>query len=275
MDFQEIIKARPARRQFLARMSAAGLGAAALALLSSATAEAKSGKTTAGRRTAKPQGVEGSAAAAFPGIPGSSNNEIVLNFALTLEYLEADLYRQAINRATGRSLQTALSPNAAVYTQVAADGAFRCDVEANAAFLYLKQFTYVEAAHRDFLIAAIQASGGTPTAPNPNGYKFPNGLPGDLKGILQAIIPLEETGVRAYLGAAPYLTDLGSIQAASTIYSTEARHSAAINLVLNLPIGPVKMAGDLEVQPNPHSEQTFEKYLTPATVIAAAGAYFV
>ena len=38
----------------------------------------------------------------FPGVPGQNENLVVLNFALTLETLEADLYRQALNVAAGQ-----------------------------------------------------------------------------------------------------------------------------------------------------------------------------
>ena len=44
--------------------------------------------------------------------------------------------------------------------------------------------------------------------------------------------------MRAYLGAAGFLTDPGLIQTASSIYTTEARHSAALNYVLGLDTGP-------------------------------------
>ncbi|HYE20026.1 MAG TPA: ferritin-like domain-containing protein [Tepidisphaeraceae bacterium] len=274
MHLDQIRATAPARRAFLSRMRWAGLGAAAAALLSAAApgAQAKSGKTLAtrgGGRTAKPLGVEGTAAAAFPGTPGSSNNEIVLNYALTLERLEADLYRQALNKATGRALSAPLAASAAAYKQTVPDGPFRCEAEAVAAFAYLRDFAYVEAAHRDFLIAAMQATGLAPVGPNPGGYKFPTALPASLYGILQQVIPLEETGVRAYLGAAGFLTDLGLVQVAGTIYTTEARHSAVINLVLNAPVGPVTLPGDKEVVAGPPSPQTFEKFLDPATVIAA------
>jgi hypothetical protein len=274
-EFERITRDAQSRRAFLCRMSAAGLGAAAVALLAApGAAHAVSGKTKAKRKGGVKRGVEGSAQAAFPGIPGGSNNEIVLNFALVLERLEADLYRQALNKATGRPLSAPLEANQRNYRLAVPDG-LRCQAEVDAGFAYLRQFAYVEAAHRDFLIAAIRAGGGTPVGANPGGYKFPAALPNTLKGILQQIIPLEEVGVRAYLGAAGFLTDLPTIQVAGTIYSTEARHSAAIHLVLNEPIGPTRLAGDKEVVAGPPSEQTFEKFLEPATVIqAASSTYF-
>lgn len=268
MHFKELRRDPASRRQFLTRMTAAGLGAAAWGLLGSPpAAQARR------HRHGVQRGIEGTAQAAFPGIPGASNDEIVLNFALTLEILEADLYRQALNRASGLPLTTPLKSSAGSYKLSVASG-LHCDAETQAGFTYLKQFTFVEFAHRDFVRAAIQAAGGTPVGPNPGGYRFPGGLPANLKGILQQIIPLEETGVRAYLGAAPFLTDLPTIQTASTIYTTEVRHSGVINLVLDLPVGPTTMPGDKEVDPNPPSENTFEKFLDPATVIQRASTYF-
>ncbi len=88
--FSDLRRDPASRRQFLTTMTAAGLGAAAVALLAGpAPALAKSGKTRARRGGGASRGTEGDAAAAFPGIPGASNNEIVLNFALVLEILEA------------------------------------------------------------------------------------------------------------------------------------------------------------------------------------------
>jgi hypothetical protein len=141
-----------------------------------------------------------------------------------------------------------------------------------AGFLYLVQFAYVEAAHREFLKNAL----GAAAAPlKTTGFAFPNGPGNDLKTILGNILPLEETGVRAYLGAVPYLTDKGIAQTAGTIYSTEARHSAAVSyLVNNGDSGPNRMPGDLEVVANPPSEETFEKFLEPATVVEAVKVFF-
>ena len=77
------------RREFLTRLSAAGLGALSLPLL-----------TGCGGGTTNSNGYSN---AAFPGVVGRNLSEVVLNYALTLEILEADLYRQALNRASGRT----------------------------------------------------------------------------------------------------------------------------------------------------------------------------
>ena len=90
------------RRAFLARMSAAGLGVAATALL------AGCGGSNSSSGPSSPGGGPGPGLTTFadpknfPGIPGQSEDVVVLNYALTLETLEADLYRQALNVAAGK-----------------------------------------------------------------------------------------------------------------------------------------------------------------------------
>jgi hypothetical protein len=210
----------------------------------------------------------------FARIPGKSINEKVLNFALTLEILEADLYRQALNLASRLPRDYALNVNPKVYSQKVGGGGLSAQMT-TVAYLYLKQFAYVEGSHRDFLRSLITSLGFTPTSANPGGYEFTTPLEPNLKNILTQILPLEETGVRAYLGALPYLTDLGYAQVAGTIYSTEARHSAAVAYTLGLNAGPAKKPGDLDVVPNPPADNTFEYYLPPSVVVKAASAYFV
>jgi hypothetical protein len=210
----------------------------------------------------------------FAGIPGSSINEKVLNFALTLEILEADLYRQALNLASNLPIGNDLNPNPKAYTLKNGGGGLP-EAATQVGYLYLKQFAYVEAAHRDFLNAAIKAAGFTPVTRNPGGYAFVSFPKANIKSLLNAILPLEETGTRAYLGALPYLTDLGLATVAGGIYSTECRHSAVINNTLGLNAGPERLSGDLEVVANPPAGNTFEPYLQPATVLKAASVYFV
>ncbi len=88
-------------------------------------------------------------------------------------------------------------------------------------------------------------------------------------------MPLEETGVRAYLGAAPFLTTLSLVTTAASIYSTEARHSAAVAYVLGRDPGPIMLTGDQDVVSMPSADNVFEFYLAPATVITAVQAYYV
>ena len=172
----------------------------------------------------------------FPGIPGTSENTVVLNYALTLETLEADLYRQALNLAAGKPASTPAPANNdySSYTLAVSPGTLSAQ-NAAIGFLYLQQYAGVEAAHRDFLRTAWAAAA---VPANAKGYTTGLAAGADLQTILTLIRNVEEQGVRAYLGAAGFLTDPALVQAASSIYSTEARHSSGLNYVLGLDTGP-------------------------------------
>lgn len=262
MNFEELSQDPVNRRAFLQRMAAAGLGIAAAGLFAAAPAEAS------GSPLLNIVNVPDNAN--FPGIPGRKINERVLNYALTLEILEADIYRQALNLASGKPLTTPLPDDTSAYRLSIEPGAAITHPEEG--FLYLQQFAAVEAAHRDFLRTAIQSMGGTPVEPNPGGYKAPFGS--DLRSVLEVIRTLEETGVRAYLGAASSITDFKLIQAAASIYSTESRHSAAVNYVLGIDIGPAKQRIDSQAVYYQHGDNNFEYFLTPEQVLNKAKAFY-
>lgn len=270
------------RRAFLQRMGAAGLGVAAIALLDGCGGGGNnpfSGDNGGGGNN----GGGGTGTGSFPvNLPGRNTNEQVLNFALTLELLEADLYRQALNIAVGLPTTTPLqaSPSAYAAPTVAAGG-----INGAAAFAYLRDFAFVEDAHVEFLQTAL--SGAPQVTRNAKGYTFgPLAPPANptLKDLLTSIYPLEEEGVSAYLGAAPFLTDLGLVQTAVSIYSTEARHSAAIAYILGLDTGPsqspangvgarqkVQLRGTTLPYRGPNNESdtenVFEYFIPPTTVV--------
>lgn len=134
-----------------------------------------------------------------------------LNFALTLEYLEAEFYQMALNAS---NLIPAGAPRNAI--QTIADH---------------------EAAHVDFLSAAITGAGGTPV-PKPS-FDFSGGQ-GSNNGpfkdafnnydlFLAVAQAFEDTGVRAYKGQATNLMSSNDVlTAALRIHSVEARHAAHI-----------------------------------------------
>ena len=276
LSIEELRSNAVSRRAFLTRMTAAGLGSAAVALLAGCGGDSNGGVSSATRAAFTAGSVV---------VPGGTDNEVVLNYALTLETLEADLYRQALNAASGRALTAALDSTAPAagstgsYTQTIGNGGLTTQF-ASAAFLYLVQFAYVEAAHRDFL-RTVLGGAANPITPASGRYKFAttDGTPGtDLSTILSNIVPLEETGVSAYLGAAGYLTDNNTVETAVSIYSTEARHSAALAYLLGRDPGPRTGIAGVPAQSEVATgvaANVFEKYITPSAVLtAASGAYF-
>ncbi len=131
----------------------------------------------------------------------------ILNYALTLEYLEAGFYEAAIAKGT------ALVP-------------------AGAPAMAIKTIGDHETAHVAFLRTAIMGSGGTPVN-KPNfdftaGGTFPDVFTnyGTFLAVAQTF---EDTGVRAYKGRAAELVNGGDLlTAALNIHSVEARHAAHI-----------------------------------------------
>lgn len=132
----------------------------------------------------------------------------VLNFALTLEYLESAFYDTAY--ATG-GLIPATDKNG------------------------IKVIMDDEDAHVVFLTNAIKAAGGTPVVFDKKKDfdftakgTFPT-VCKDYNVFLAVAQTFEDTGVRAYKGQAGYLLGTGAIlTAALSIHSVEARHAAHV-----------------------------------------------
>jgi rubrerythrin len=121
----------------------------------------------------------------------------IVNFALTLEYLETAFYQQAAK--------------AKLSSEFAA---------------MAKTFGEEEAQHVDALTATVKKLGGTPAA-------MPMVDFGTLKteaDVLKLAVVFEDTGVSAYNGAAPMIKSKEVLGAAGSIVQVEARHAAAVRL---------------------------------------------
>jgi len=121
----------------------------------------------------------------------------ILNYALTLEHLEAAAYR-AINSAgvlTGR------------------------------AATYFQSFGQHEADHVNAITATIQKLGGTPV--QPASYDF-SSVPKDQAGIVTFFQTVESVGASAYLGAGPSIKSPDILEAALSIHAVEAEHASAL-----------------------------------------------
>lgn len=151
---------------------------------------------------------------------GGGGDAEILNFALTLEHLESDFYNvkgKAIG-LTGRAKS------------------------------YSRMFGEHEADHVKALTAVIKQMGGTPAA-KPT-FVFPAS---SQSSFLKLASVLENTGVGAYNGAAPSIKDKEVLAAAGSIVQVEARHAAAINLLLGT---------------SPTPNQGFDRPLSKSEVLA-------
>jgi len=158
-------------------------------------------------------GVGGSLAAALPisnAFAASAFGEGdlgILNYALTLEYLEADFYKQGV-------AANILGDDAKYVTPIAAH----------------------EQAHVDALTATVKKLGGTPAA-MPK-FVYPDGTFKDKATFLKTASVFEETGVKAYQGQVTKIADGGILGAAAAIAGVEARHAAVLNYLNKTKIVP-------------------------------------
>ena len=149
----------------------------------------------------------GIALAAFPreARAATKGDVAILNFALTLEFLEASFYYYSV-------ILGALSGPAKTMARV----------------IYQH-----EQAHVNFLRKAL----GSAAVKKPK-FNF-QGTVEDQDLFLSTAQLLEDTGVGAYAGAAPSVKDDAILSAAVSVHSVEARHAAWVRHMLGNPPAPV------------------------------------
>jgi rubrerythrin len=129
----------------------------------------------------------------------------ILNYALTLEYLETEFYSKVI-----------------------AAGLFTGKVGA-----LIKTFGREESTHVAALKGAVEKMGGTPAA-NPNG-KFPIE---NATQVAELAYNVENLGAAAYLGQAPLIQSPTVLAVALSIHSVEGRHAAALGTLVKKSLTP-------------------------------------
>jgi hypothetical protein len=112
--------------------------------------------------------------------------------------------------------------------------------------------------HVAFLVSAL----GADARPKPT---FQNLLQKNYADFVTLAQVLENTGVGAYLGAAPVINSSAYLAAAGSIATIEARHSGYLNTLLRDPI----TGNSIDEDSNP----SFEMPLTAAEVVAGAGGF--
>lgn len=151
-----------------------------------------------------------------------ANDLAILNSALLLEYLEADFYSRVAQADAGR----AYLPPA---------------VRSAVGILQRDETTHVQA-----VSDMIRKLGATPLQ-NP-GFEFPREVFVSSVAFLSLASLFEETGVSAYLGAAPQVKSKDVLKFAASIYGNETRHAGLIRYLQGELLAPHDMEMPITVE---------------------------
>jgi rubrerythrin len=182
------------RKRFLKLAGSAG-AASFGAFVLAACGSSKKAATTAAASTSVPTTS-----------PSSDSGDLaILNYALTLEYLETEFYGKVL-----------------------AAGLFSGKVGA-----LIRDFGQQEATHVEALKGAVEKLGGTPVS-KPEG-RFPITSAAQ---VAQLAYTVENLGAAAYLGQAPNIKSPEVLATALAIHSVEARHAATLGTLVKKSVTP-------------------------------------
>jgi len=141
---------------------------------------------------------------AAAGKPSKRQDVKILNYALTLEYLESEFYKESLRRAnlSGDVLRAAAIVNR----------------------------------HEAVHVKALKKALGRKAVKKPK-FEFGNATDNQ-KNFLATAVVLEDTGVTAYSGQAPRIKQKAVIKAAVSILTVEARHAAYLRELNNQSFAP-------------------------------------
>lgn len=184
------------RKRFLKMAGSAGAASFGAFMLAACGSSSSSGKSV------------GSAAKSTASTATSASNSgdvAILNYALTLEYLESEFYAKVIA--------------AKLFSGKTGD--------------LLQKFGSQEDSHVASLKGAVEKMGGTP-ASDPHG-RFPIHSAAQ---VAQLAYTVENLGAAAYLGQAAKIQSPEVLAVALAIHSVEARHAATLGTLVKKPVTP-------------------------------------
>ena len=190
----ELAQDETSRKKFLRMMGGGGAAAGLATLLAACGGDDEKTASTPSTESVPP------ASSGATGATGGGGDVDIVNYALTLEFLEAEFYKEA-----------------------AASGMIKDKKTLELA----KTFGETEQTHVEALRAAVKDLGGTPV--DKPKTAFGPVIEGGPEMILMTAATVENLGAAAYLGQAANIESKEILAAALAIHTVEARHAAALN----------------------------------------------
>jgi hypothetical protein len=183
------------RKRFLKMAGSAG-AASFGAFVLAACGSSSSGKSAS--TAATPAGTTATTAS-------TTGDIAILNYALTLEYLETEFYAKVVSSSLFKGKVGSL----------------------------IEDFGRQEATHVEALKGAVEKLGGTPAVKPAS--KFPIH---SATQVAELAYTVENLGAGAYLGQAPNIQNAEVLAAALAIHTVEARHAATLGTLVKKPVTP-------------------------------------
>lgn len=197
------------RRGFMSDAAKTGVGATALASVGAGTVAANDGHNDNGNGNGN--GGSGSDDSS----DWNPSDVEILNYALTLEHLEAALYNQFLDNHSEGEVEGSEVANY-----------FARPTLQYSTYQQIQDTRDHEEAHVEALTKTIEDLGGTPVEPAE--YEFPYS---SIKEFVALADRIEAVGVSAYAGAAPLIDNEDVLKAALSIHSVEANHQTYYQLL--------------------------------------------